>query len=291
MYLEHFALRELPFAITPDSSFFFAYGHYRQAYNTLLIALQAGEGFVKVIGEVGTGKSLLCRKLLNSLGEGYHTCFIPNPRLTAVALVHALAEELGMDTDANIGLHRILKEINRRLIDLNGSGRRVVMLIDEAQAMPKDTLEALRLLSNLETEKSKLLHVVLFGQPELDHNLSDPAYRQIKQRITYGYYLDPIDREGMVGYISHRLQIASLNRMAVVPQFERRSYQLLYRGSQGVPRMINILSHKALLAAWGEGSQRISPHHVRAAINDTEGAFHGTLLRHLFMQLLRRKHR
>ena len=149
MYLEHYGLRELPFSLTPDTSFFFGYGHYRDAYNTLMVALQNGEGFIKVTGEVGTGKTLLCRKLLNSLGDDYVTAYIPNPYLSPSALIMAVADELGADVNAQEGTHRVLKQITQRLLKLGSEGKKVVLCIDEAQAMPEQTLETLRLVTNL----------------------------------------------------------------------------------------------------------------------------------------------
>ena len=189
MYLEHFGLREYPFSLTPDSRFFFAYRQYQEALNTLLVALRTGEGFIKITGEVGTGKSLLCRKLLNSAEPSIYTAYIPNPLMAPSALGMALAEELGLQLSPSLGQHRIIKAITRRLIALNREGNNVVLCIDEAQTMPLRTMEALRLLTNLETEQQKLLRVVLFGQPELDQKLSDPAIRQLRQRITFSLSL------------------------------------------------------------------------------------------------------
>lgn len=269
MYLEHFGLREFPFSLTPDTSYFFAYGHYRDAYNTLLVALQNGEGFIKVTGEVGTGKTLLCRKLLNTLERPFTTAYIPNPYLTPSALLLALADELGLELQQKAGAHHALKLIAGRLIELNGQGRQLVLCIDEAQAMPDQTLETLRLITNLETEKRKLLHVVLFGQPELDERLNKPSVRQLRQRITFSYRLQPIDRAGMEAYIAHRLRVAGDNGKV---SFEPRALKLLYQGSVGIPRLVNILAHKSLLLGYGRGIHRITAKQVRLAIADTEGA-------------------
>jgi MSHA biogenesis protein MshM len=269
MYLEHFGLREFPFSLTPDTSYFFAYGHYRDAYNTLLVALQNGEGFIKVTGEVGTGKTLLCRKLLNTLAHPFTTAYIPNPYLTPSALLLALAEELGLELPQKAGAHHALKLIAARLIELNGQGSQLVLCIDEAQAMPDQTLETLRLITNLETEKRKLLHVVLFGQPELDERLNKPSVRQLRQRITFSYRLQPIDRAGMEAYIAHRLRVAGDDGKV---SFEPRALKLLYQGSGGIPRLVNILAHKSLLLGYGRGIHRIGARQVRLAIADTEGA-------------------
>ena len=269
MYLEHYGLRELPFSLTPDTSYFFSYGHYRDALDTLLIALQNGEGFIKVTGEVGTGKTLLCRKLLGSLRPPFLTAWIPNPYLTPNALILALAEELGMALPRNQGAHHALKLISERLIALNEQGHQVVLCIDEAQAMPDQTLETLRLITNLETEKRKLLHVVLFGQPELDSHLDKPSARQLRQRITFSYTLHPLDREGLDAYIHHRLLVAG-NQGSI--RFEASALRLLHQGSAGYPRLINILAHKALLLGYGQGTHHITKQHVHAAITDTDGA-------------------
>lgn len=272
MYLEHYGLREFPFSLTPDTSYFFAYGHYRDAFDTLLVALHNGEGFIKVSGEVGTGKTLLCRKLLNHLeqeGQAFTTAYIPNPLLSPSALILAVANELGLDVPRNAGAHRAMEALNRRLIELNADGTRVVLCIDEAQAMPEPTLEALRLITNLETEKRKLLHVVLFGQPELDAHLAKASVRQLRQRITFSYTLQPIDARGLEAYINHRLLVAGSNGAV---RFDSRALISLYRGSGGIPRLINILAHKALLLGYGQGTRQIKAQHVRLAIADTEGA-------------------
>ena len=270
MYLEHYGLRELPFSLTPDTSFFFTYGHYRDALNTLLIALHNGEGFIKVIGEVGTGKTLLCRKLLASLEDKYVTAWLPNPSLTPSALLLSLAEELGMEMPHKLLGYRALKAIGERLITLNAQGKRVMLCIDEAQAMPEQSLETLRLITNLETEKRKLLQVVLFGQPELEAQLRKPSVRQLRQRITFSYTLQPIDRQGMEAYVQHRLLVAG-NQGQV--HFTREAFRRLYQGSGGYPRLINILAHKALLLGYGQGVLRIDTPQVNNAIADTEGAF------------------
>ena len=267
MYLKHFNMREMPFAITPDTSYFYNYGAYQEALNVLLVALRSGEGFIKISGEVGTGKTLLCRKVLNTLGEGFVTAYLPNPCLTPAGLRMALADELSVNYARNMGQHRILKLINDRLIELNAQGKQVVLLLDEAQALPDDSMEALRLLTNLETEKSKLLQVVLFGQPELDERLAENKLRQLRQRITFSYDLNSIDRIGIAGYLGHRLTVAGYNGR---PLFGDDALDALYRESGGVPRILNILAHKALMAAYGKGAFSISVQHVQLAADDTE---------------------
>jgi MSHA biogenesis protein MshM len=267
MYLQHYGLREFPFSLTPDTEFFFRYGSHQEAHNVLLVALRTGEGFIKVTGEVGTGKTLLCRLLLNTLGDEFVTAYIPNPVLTPAALHMNLADELGIVYARNLGQPRLLKLINNRLIELNTAGQRVALLIDEAQSLPANTLEALRLLTNLETEKSKLLQVVLFGQPELDQRLENHELRQLRQRITFAHQLTSIELRSLEGYISHRLSIAGYQGK---PLFSKPSLAALHRASRGIPRLINILCHKALLAAYGRGDNEVLPVHVRMAAHDTE---------------------
>ncbi|MHB1240407.1 MAG: ExeA family protein [Gammaproteobacteria bacterium] len=266
MYLEHYRLREPPFALTPDTGFFFSHASHQEALNVLLVALRSGEGFIKIVGEVGTGKTLLCRMLLNTLGPDFVTCYVPDPLLTPSALRLAVAEELGIRCARNIGQHGLLKRIHERLIGLADEGKQVVLCLDEAQSLPDDSLESLRLLTNLETEKFKLLQVVLFGQPELDRRLARPALRQLRQRITFAHSLQPLDRAGAEGYVRHRLQIAGHQGPAL---FTPRALAKLHRSSGGYPRLLNILCHKALLAAYGTGAAAVGTPHVRRAIQDS----------------------
>jgi len=275
MYLDHFTLRELPFSITPDTSFFFNNSSHQQAMNVLLIALRSGEGFIKITGEVGTGKTLLCRRMLNILAddEQFISAYIPNPYLTPAALYMALAEELGIDCPRNLGQSRVLKLISQKLIEIAAANKQAVLLIDEAQAMPEQSLEALRLLTNLETEKNKLLQIVLFGQPELDNILNKSSVRQLRQRIIFSYHLTPMDKEGVCAYLTHRLLVAGYGGSHL---FDNRVMEMLYKASRGIPRLVNILAHKSLMVAYGQGAKEISAPHMRAAINDTEDAFYGT---------------
>jgi MSHA biogenesis protein MshM len=270
MYAAHFGMRELPFSITPDTSFFFACSSYQEALNTLLIAVRNGEGFIKITGEVGTGKTMLCRKFMASLDEDHVTAYIPNPYLEPRTLMLALADELEVAIEKDSDQHQILKSLNNRLLDLAREGRKVVLCLDEAQAMPLETLEALRLLTNLETEKRKLLQIVLFGQPELDENLDQRSIRQLKQRITFHYHLGTLGRDDMEFYVSHRLAAAGYSGSRL---FHPGALRLLHRASRGTPRMINILAHKAMLLAYGEGRQEITARQVRAAVADTGAAW------------------
>ena len=268
-YLRYFGLRELPFGITPDTSFFFACRSTQEALNTLLIAFANGEGFIKITGEVGTGKTLLCRKFLGTLDSGWVSAYLPNPNLAPRDLLIALAEELGVAADASLDQHHLLKGITKCLLDLARLRKRVVLCMDECQAMPLETLETVRLLTNLETEKRKLLHVVLFGQPELDRKLAHQSIRQLLQRITFQYTLEGLAEDEVGAYVSHRLAVAGYSgRMP----FAGSAVSALHRASRGVPRLVNILAHKSMLLVFGEGEDVVDRRHVKAAVNDTPAA-------------------
>jgi MSHA biogenesis protein MshM len=268
MYEAHYGLRDTPFAITPDTSYFFPHASHQETLNTLLIALRSGEGFIKVVGEVGTGKTLLCRKLLAQLeDEGAVTAYVPNPYLEPSTLLLALAEELAIVVPEGANQHQLLKMLNEFLIASHAAGKRVVFCLDEAQALPVVTLEALRLLTNLETESSKLVQVVLFGQPELDEKLDDPSIRQLKQRITFSSHLGSLNLQDTEFYIAHRLSIGGYRGPRL---FARDAVKALHRASRGVPRLINILANKALIAGFGEGAHYITSRFIAAAIEDTE---------------------
>lgn len=269
MYLEHFGLQELPFAITPNTPYFFASKSAHEALNTLLVAVAMGEGFMKITGEVGTGKTLLCRKLLGALDEHYEVAYIFNPYLEPMALFVELASELGLPrpTSKLISQHEVLNAVTRRVLELNEQGKRVVICLDEVQAMPIETLEALRLLTNLETESRKLLQVIIFGQPELDERLNLPSVRQLRQRITFQYVLKPLSKTEFDYYIAHRLATAGYQRG---PLFTQPALWWLRRRSRRIPRLINVLANKALMAAYGRGKPKVGLLEVVRAVRDTE---------------------
>ena len=268
MYAAHFGLRELPFGITPDTSFFFGSPRSQEALNTLLVAARGGEGFIKITGEVGTGKTLLCRKFMATLGDGFVTAYIPNPYLEPRTLMLALADELDIALERDVDQHQLLKAINLRLLELAAQDLRVVLCLDEAQAIPVDSLEALRLLTNLETEKRKLLQIVLFGQPELNRKLALESIRQLAQRITFHYHLGPLSRDDIDFYVAHRLRVAGFTGARL---FSSAAIRSLYKASGGVPRLVNIMAHKALMLTYGQGKQQVAGGHVAIAARDTVG--------------------
>jgi MSHA biogenesis protein MshM len=267
MYLNHFQLTEKPFSLTPDTQFYLAQQSHTAAFNMLIAALKEGEGFIKIVGEVGTGKTLLCRKLLSSLDpQKFVSAYIPNPSLTPKELKACIAQELGAPIQKTMSGQSLTTAIYSQLIDYAHQGKKVVLIVDETQAMPKATVESLRLLTNLETEKNKLLQVVIFGQPELDVLLSRRDLRQFKQRIMFSETLRPFDFIGVCSYIRHRLASCGCNDPHL---FSVLTMYLLAKGSRGIPRLINILAHKALICCYAEGATRVHMAHVAKAIADT----------------------
>lgn len=288
MYLQHFGLRETPFSLTPDTSFFFACSSYQEALNTLLVAARNGEGFIKITGEVGNGKTLLCRKFLATLNQGrqsttligtqdqeaaiaaseprFITAYIPNPYLDPSSLLLALAEEFRVPLEKDTNQHLLLKGLTHALLECARNGQRALVCLDEAQAMPLESLEVLRLLTNLETEKRKLLQVVLFGQPELDERLRHHSIRQLRQRISFQYDLQGLRKNELERYLRHRLAVAGF---AGETLFSAGAVGKLHRISGGTPRLVNIVAHKALMLAFSEGRQQVSARHIRDAAADT----------------------
>ena len=269
MYLYHFGLTELPFTLTPNTDFYLGLAPHHEALEVLTTALKTGEGFIKVCGEVGTGKTLLCRKVLNELPEHFVTAYIPNPYLNPDELRRAVAVELGVKQAQRMSVQLLTQRIQNRLLELHGKGHSVVLILDEAQALPAESLEALRLFTNLETEKRKLLQVVLFAQPELDERLAEKQFRQLKQRITFSYNLRSMNLEEVEHYIQHRLHIAGYKGAAL---FNRQACKKITKASQGIPRLVNILCHKVLMLCYGQGGFEVSSQQVNLAVNDTEGA-------------------
>ncbi len=267
MYLYHFGLKELPFTLTPNTNFYLGLASHNEALAVLLTALKTGEGFIKVVGEVGTGKTLLCRKVLNEIPEHFVTAYIPNPYLNPDELRRAVAVELGVKQAQRMSLQLLTQRIQTRLLELHNKGHSVVLILDEAQALPEESLEALRLFTNLETESRKLLQVVLFAQPELDERLAQKHFRQLRQRITFSYRLRTMNEAEVAHYVQHRIQVAGYKGL---PLFSKKICQQLTKATAGTPRLVNILCHKMLMLSYGEGQYQITTKHLKAAINDTE---------------------
>lgn len=267
MYLYHFGLAELPFTLTPNTDFYLPMAMHSEALAVLTTALKTGEGFIKVIGEVGTGKTLLCRKLLNELPHHFVTAYIPNPYLNPDELRRAVAVELGVKQAQRMSLQLLTQRIQSRLLELHAMGHSVVLILDEAQALPTESLEALRLFTNLETEKRKLLQVVLFAQPELDSRIATTEFRQLRQRITFSYKLRAMNANEVQQYIHHRLLVAGYRGAELFPS---RVCKKIAMVSQGVPRIVNVLCHKILMLAYGQGHYNISGNLLNLAAKDTE---------------------
>ncbi|HWM94759.1 MAG TPA: AAA family ATPase [Thermoanaerobaculia bacterium] len=268
MYNDFYGFEEAPFNITPDPRFLFFSDRHREAYNHILFGLRERKGFIQVTGEVGAGKTTVCRALLEELGPQYRTALILNPCLTGDQLLRTILIELGLEApeDRVAGLQRL----NQFLLDQLAEGNDVVLLIDEAQDLSFDLLEQIRLLSNLETDQRKLLQIVLLGQPELRDKLNDSRLRQLRQRITVRYHLAPLSRREMEQYIQHRLQVVGANGR---PSFNRWALGSIYRYSGGVPRLVNAVCDKALLCGYVEGDDQLTRRHVRRAIRELEGDF------------------
>jgi type II secretory pathway predicted ATPase ExeA len=280
MYLEHFGLSEAPFSITPHTEFFFAGANRGATLEALIYAITHDEGIVKVSGEVGSGKTMLCRMLLEQLPEHVETVYLATPLLSREDILYAIAGELKIEL-SDSRAHQTMISLRERLLEIHASGRRIVVMIDEAHAMPTETLEAIRLLSNLESSRHKLLHIVLFGQPELDERLGERNMRQLKDRITHHFALEPLRRDDIGGYLMFRLRAAGYRGPDL---FTPHAIRLLAWASQGLSRRINILADKSLLAAFSEGKHLVDVRQMRAAIRDARfSPMSGTQRRILIM--------
>ena len=268
LYLEHFGLTEPPFRITPHTEFFFEGADRGATLEALIYAVLHDEGIVKVSGEVGSGKTMLCRVLVERLPQHVVTIYLATPSLASEEILHAIGDELRLKL-APERRSVALRELQEHLISLYGAGRRVVILIDEAHVMPDDTLEQVRLLSNLESNRHKLLQIVLFGQPELDETLAKPSLRQLRDRITHSFRMRPLAAPEVAKYLSFRMRAAGYRGPEV---FAPRAVRRVARASGGLTRRINILADKSLLAAYTESTHAITDRHVRAAVADSEFA-------------------
>jgi general secretion pathway protein A len=253
MYTEFYGLREKPFALSPDPRYLFLADSHREALAHLLYGIEHGEGFICITGEVGTGKTTLCRTLLQRIEPGTEVAFIFNPQLSAEELLQAINAELGLPTE-RLGRRELMEQLNRFLLAKKAEGRRVLLLIDESQNLAPDTLEQVRLLSNLETDTSKLIQIILIGQPELDAIIESPNLRQLRQRISVRWRLSPLSPTETRDYVRHRLRIAAGAPREI---FTELSLREIHRRARGIPRLVNLLSDRALLAGYAAGSRTI----------------------------------
>jgi type II secretory pathway predicted ATPase ExeA len=266
MYLEHFGLKEAPFRITPHTDFFFQGANRGATLDALLYAITNDEGIVKVSGEVGSGKTMLCRVLMERLPATVETIYLANPSLSRDEILLAIGDELKLQLEKDRST-RVIRSLQEHLLRLFAEGRRVVVLIDEAHAMPDESLEEIRLLSNLESNRHKLLQIVLFGQPELDEHLDTAEMRQLKERVTHSFRLEPLVRDDIENYIDFRMRAAGYRGPKV---FAREAIRGIARASQGLTRRINILADKALLAAYARGTHAVTAAEVKRAVRDSE---------------------
>lgn len=266
MYLDHFGLNEPPFRITPHTDFFFSGANRGATLEALLYAITHDEGIIKVTGEVGSGKTMLCRVLMERLPKNVETIYLANPSLARDEILFAIADELKVEI-ANDRPSRLMRALLEHLIALYADGRRVVVLIDEAHAMPRETLEEIRLLSNLEANRHKLLQIVLFGQQELDDHLNTADLRQLMERVTHTFCLEPLVRSDIEGYIDFRMRAAGYRGPSV---FSANAIRMIADASQGLTRRINILADKSLLAAFAANAHAVTVKEVRRAVRDSE---------------------
>jgi MSHA biogenesis protein MshM len=266
MYLEHFGLAEPPFRITPVTVFFFSGANRGEILDALIYSISEVEGIIKVSGEVGSGKTMLCRMLLEKLPTHIETIYLANPSLSREEMLYAIADGLGLNIEGErVGI--IMQKIQNKLEEKAREGKRIVVLVDEAHAMPPDTLEELRLLYNLQVGNAKLLQIVLFGQPELNAKLDQPNMRQLKDRIVHHFNMQPLSRNILESYLMFRMRAAGYHGPNI---FSQNAIKLIASASNGLMRRVNILADKSLLAAFVDDTHNIEAHHVQAAMRDSE---------------------
>lgn len=267
MYYPHFGLKEPPFKITPNTDFFYSGGNRGAVLDALVYAITNGEGIIKVVGEVGSGKTMLCRMLQTILPERIESIYLANPSVAPEDVLHAIAFELQLKLPKNADRLKVMQQLQAHLLSRHAEGRQVVIFVEEAQGMPLATLEEIRLLSNLETKQDKLLQIVLFGQPELDVNLNETHIRQLRERITHSFHLGPLKTKDIGEYLIFRLRAAGYHGPHL---FSDAAIKKLSSAAEGLVRRVNILADKALLAAFADNLYQVTPKHVKAAINDSE---------------------
>ncbi|VAW62884.1 MSHA biogenesis protein MshM [hydrothermal vent metagenome] len=267
MYLEHFGLKRPPFKITPDTSLFYSGNKRGAALDALKYAISSGEGIIKVVGEVGSGKTMLCRMLEIKLGDDIDVVYIANPSLSPDNILHVIAFELKLNITSNSSKLEVMQKLQHYLLEKHAKNKQVVVFVEEAQGMPIETLEEIRLLSNLETNDDKLLQMVLFGQPELDEKLRNNSIRQLKERITHNFYLDPFPAHDVYNYLNFRMRAVGYHGPDL---FSPKMANNIERKSNGLTRRINILADKALLAAFSDGGHDVKQKHISLAAKDSD---------------------
>ena len=267
MYYKYFGLARAPFKITPDTDVFFEGGNRGAILEALIYAISNGEGIIKVTGEVGSGKTMLCRVLQTRLPPNVETVYLANPSVSPEEILHAIAFELRLPVPKDAGRLEVMHALNEYLVERHGQQRQVVVFVEESQGMPISTLEEIRLLSNLETKQHKLLQIVLFGQPELDDNLRQQNIRQLRERITHSFSLAPLDAEDVKAYLTFRLRAAGYHGPDL---FSRRVIAYMAKACGGLTRRLNLVADKALLAAFAQGTYNVTLQHVKSAVRDSE---------------------
>jgi general secretion pathway protein A len=268
MYSKHFNLKENPFSIAPDPRYLYMSSKHQEALAHLMYGLKTDGGFVLLTGEVGTGKTTVCRCLLEQLPENLNVAFVLNPKLTAAELLATVCDELRIDYPPEPGsIKGLVDNINRYLLDAHAKGRKTVLIIDEAQNLAPEVLEQIRLLTNLETDQRKLLQIVMLGQPELRDQLARPELRQLAQRITARYHLGPLQRREIAPYINHRLGVAGHHKKL----FPDKAVSRIYRLTNGIPRLINVVCDRTLLGTYAEGREQVDYLTVKKAAREVFG--------------------
>jgi len=267
MYTEFYGLREKPFSLTPDPQFLFLSHSHREALAHVLYGIDQGEGFICLTGEVGTGKTTLCRTLLQRLGSGTEVAFVFNPPASGEELLRAINQEFGLGLEGR-DRSQLNDQLNEFLLIQKREGRRALLIVDEAQTLSPETLEEVRLLSNLETATSKLIQILLFGQPELDELIDSPELRQLRQRISVRWSLETMSSRETCDYVRHRLRIAAGRDLDL---FGDKALHEIWRRTGGTPRLVNVLCDRSLLAGYAEGASRIGREQVKQASREILG--------------------
>lgn len=270
MYIKHFGLAQYPFSLTPNTRFFLKLMSHQEAFNQLLKALESGDELCEIGGEVGTGKTMLCRKVLNTLEfypDRYVTAYIPNPILDEQGTLQALAEDLDIETPHKLNYRGLLKTVSEVIVRHAKEKKRIVLFVDEAQAMPDSSLKAIYLLTQIKADNERGLQVVLIGQPELDKMLTQPELNQLQEKINFRYYLPTLSRQEMEDYVQHRLRKAGYSGSNL---FTKSALDKVFSASKGTPRLISILCHKSMMVAYGKGESQVTAEFVESAMDDTD---------------------